>query len=291
MNIEQIKAQVSVADALEMLDLPSPRSGSKILCPVHADVVPSLVVYEDWWYCHGCGRGGDVLNLVEFVTGARPYEARRFLSGAVDEFAATPRVQHQVRELVDLTEEYVRARSRDKRAWVDAGALFAEKWPHLSLAELDEHGWVAVGAHALLVPHWYENRVVGIKTRSTQPGNRGTRNAFKGSTFTSQLYWVKTRLHRGSAVLVEGESDCWTMQAHTPGDVYALPAGVATWRPSFGGTLAGYEEVVLFLDHDDPGQRMQARLNNELSNSRLGAFPCIYEDVTEAVIDGWRPEL
>ena len=38
----------------------------KVRCPLHADRIPSLHVYEDpaeGWYCFGCGRGGSVYDL------------------------------------------------------------------------------------------------------------------------------------------------------------------------------------------------------------------------------------
>jgi DNA primase len=41
------------------------------LCPLHGDRRPSFYVNrrKDVFYCHGCGRGGDVIRLVELLHG------------------------------------------------------------------------------------------------------------------------------------------------------------------------------------------------------------------------------
>lgn len=60
--MEAIKANVRIEDVLGVEGC----NGRpwKTLCPLHADVVPSLVVYPDGrWYCFGCQRHGDVIDL------------------------------------------------------------------------------------------------------------------------------------------------------------------------------------------------------------------------------------
>ncbi len=55
------------------------RSGREMigLCPIHPDRTPSFTVNADKgrWYCHGCQRGGDVINLVEQIDGVARAEA------------------------------------------------------------------------------------------------------------------------------------------------------------------------------------------------------------------------
>ncbi|MEM3041101.1 MAG: CHC2 zinc finger domain-containing protein [Nitrososphaerota archaeon] len=47
----------------------SSRRRFKVLCPIHSDVVPSLScdLEKDVWYCHGCGKGGDPVELYAFA--------------------------------------------------------------------------------------------------------------------------------------------------------------------------------------------------------------------------------
>lgn len=37
------------------------------LCPLHTGPTPSFIVdpHKNLFYCHGCGRGGDVIRFVE----------------------------------------------------------------------------------------------------------------------------------------------------------------------------------------------------------------------------------
>lgn len=51
----------------------------KVVCPLHSDTVPSLSLDHDknLWYCHGCGKGGDVISFVmesdkvDFITAVK----------------------------------------------------------------------------------------------------------------------------------------------------------------------------------------------------------------------------
>ena len=46
-----------------------------VRCPFHDDHTPSLKLNEDYFYCFGCGAGGDVVYLTARLFGLRPYEA------------------------------------------------------------------------------------------------------------------------------------------------------------------------------------------------------------------------
>jgi DNA primase len=43
----------------------------QVLCPLHHDTNPSLTIYvdEQRWFCHGCRKGGDVIDAVELLDG------------------------------------------------------------------------------------------------------------------------------------------------------------------------------------------------------------------------------
>ncbi len=44
-------------------------------CPFHDDHTPSFKLNEDYFYCFGCGAGGDVVSLTARLFDLRPYEA------------------------------------------------------------------------------------------------------------------------------------------------------------------------------------------------------------------------
>src|SRR5579872_2743301 len=69
--LEEFKQRISILDYLKQSDWePCCRSrGGQLagLCPLHTETKPSFWVHpaKNLFYCHGCGRGGDVIRLVE----------------------------------------------------------------------------------------------------------------------------------------------------------------------------------------------------------------------------------
>ena len=61
-------------------------------CPFHDDHTPSLKLNEDYFYCFGCGAGGDVVSLTARLFDLRPYEAASKLAAdfGVDVPATAP---------------------------------------------------------------------------------------------------------------------------------------------------------------------------------------------------------
>lgn len=46
-----------------------------ISCPFHKEKTPSLKVYENSFYCFGCGAGGDIINFVSKLFNLSNHEA------------------------------------------------------------------------------------------------------------------------------------------------------------------------------------------------------------------------
>ena len=77
--------------AAERYGLQANRAGMA-RCPFHDDHTPSLKLNEDYFYCFGCGAGGDVVSLTARLFDLRPYEAASKLAAdfGVDVPAAAP---------------------------------------------------------------------------------------------------------------------------------------------------------------------------------------------------------
>ena len=71
---EAVKEAVPVPLAAERYGLKANRAGM-VRCPFHDDHTPSLKLNEDYFYCFGCGAGGDVVSLTARLFDLRPYEA------------------------------------------------------------------------------------------------------------------------------------------------------------------------------------------------------------------------
>ena len=71
---EAVKAAVPVRVAAERYGL-EVNFGGMVRCPFHEDHTPSMKLYEDHFYCFGCGKHGDVVTLVSELFCIPPYDA------------------------------------------------------------------------------------------------------------------------------------------------------------------------------------------------------------------------
>ena len=68
MNSEEIKKSYSMRDILGRYGLHPNRSGF-ICCPFHKEKTASMKIYQDSYYCFGCGAHGDVFDFVGAMDG------------------------------------------------------------------------------------------------------------------------------------------------------------------------------------------------------------------------------
>lgn len=75
--LAEVRSRLSVAAVLDAAGIRTHRLGAERLrarCPFHDDRDPSLVVYPDQrWHCFGCGKGGDVVDLVGGLAGCESF--------------------------------------------------------------------------------------------------------------------------------------------------------------------------------------------------------------------------
>jgi DNA primase len=70
-DLEQLKQRIPLLEYLQRHHWIGHRAGSRSefvgLCPLHEETHPSFYVNprKNLFYCHGCGRGGDLIRLVE----------------------------------------------------------------------------------------------------------------------------------------------------------------------------------------------------------------------------------
>ncbi len=82
MTISEIKSLYSLEDVARQYGLIIGRS-KKIKCPFHSgDKIPSLHLYDDHFYCFGCGAHGDVIDFVSRLEGIGFKEAFLRLGGS-----------------------------------------------------------------------------------------------------------------------------------------------------------------------------------------------------------------
>lgn len=76
---ETVKENVTLRQAAENCGFDISRS-SMICCPFHNDDSPSMKLYDDHFYCFGCGEHGDVIDFVSKLFSLSPKEAAERLA-------------------------------------------------------------------------------------------------------------------------------------------------------------------------------------------------------------------
>ena len=82
MNIfERVRASVTMKQVAELYGIDTKRG--MINCIFHDDKTPSMKLYDDHYYCFGCGAHGDAVSFAAQVTGISQYEAAKQLCSAL----------------------------------------------------------------------------------------------------------------------------------------------------------------------------------------------------------------
>jgi DNA primase len=70
-DLERLKQRITLLEYLQRHNWKPCRAGTRQeligLCPLHQEVRPSFYVnaHKNLFYCHGCGRGGDLIRFVQ----------------------------------------------------------------------------------------------------------------------------------------------------------------------------------------------------------------------------------
>ena len=81
MNIfEKVRESVTMKQVAELYGIDTRRG--MINCPFHNDKTPSMKLYDNHFYCFGCGAHGDAVSFAAQITGLSQYEAAKQLCSA-----------------------------------------------------------------------------------------------------------------------------------------------------------------------------------------------------------------
>jgi DNA primase len=98
-DLEQLKQLLPLLDYLRQTNWTARRAGTQPefvgLCPLHPETKPSFYVNtrKNLFYCHGCGRGGDLIRFVELSQGLSFRQSIAYLQQHI-----APPVHHDVLE-------------------------------------------------------------------------------------------------------------------------------------------------------------------------------------------------
>ena len=101
---EAVKAAVPMRAAAERFGLEVNYAGM-VRCPFHDDYTPSMKLYDDHFYCFGCGRHGDVVDLTAELFCIPPYDAACKLADDFGMDASAAVVRQPAREELKIFRE------------------------------------------------------------------------------------------------------------------------------------------------------------------------------------------
>jgi hypothetical protein len=154
--IERIKEELTIEDCLSHFgaDVPAWRSrpfNIKCFLPGHEDVNPSMTIYpqEARTWCHGCQRGGDVLDITALmlntdIKGAVEYWSRRLNLEDRRPTAEETARAHQARmrrEIRNVCHAFSHAVEKDMPKPLDPELLTIFDACYASKDAIDEHAW------------------------------------------------------------------------------------------------------------------------------------------------------
>ncbi len=262
--------------------------GQMIRCPLpgHDDRTPSFNLWdadEDGvprrFGCFGCGRKGDVVDLVAELEGlsvdaavARCAELYEQESGKAYERPKAPKQKAPKRDLAAVYEELREAEGDDERETLVA--LLRSKRIHGEEAEQyvhDQWGWTGVADGVVAVPHRNaDGNLSGIKYRA------GERKWSEDGSRPYELYgaWRDRGLER--VVVCEGESDtvwaAWQLRDEAI-DVFGLPSGASQQVRDEWLALLKDREVTIAFDSDDAGMKAAAKWVDVRSGTLVVRLP------------------
>ncbi len=236
-------------------------------CPAHADGNPSLSVKEEEGrilvHCFaGCAQENVINSLRDM--GVWP-------NGNTSDLAAVKPV----------------TAIRSRRGLTLAQLAEAKQLPEEFLRQLGIRDCSRQGAPAVRILYMdAEGEVLAVRYRIALDEDR-----FRWQTGNQPALYGLDRLieirQKGWVLLVEGESDCWTLWYH------GLPAlgipGKSTWRAEWSSYLTGLQ---VYLWQEPDAEELPLRVGVSLPDLRVIVAPSCIKDISEAHLRGRNiPEL
>lgn len=248
--------------------------GAMVRCPLpgHDDSTPSFNLWdagEDGvprrWGCFGCGRKGDVVDLVAELEGLSASDAvvrcAQLFSqedSHTYERPTAPKKKVVARDISTVFEELREEEGDDERETL--GALLRSKGNSQEEFEAFVHDrwqWTGVVDGVVAIPHRNrDDTLSGIKYRA------GDRKWSEDGSRPYELYgaWHDRGLDR--VIVCEGESDtvwaAWALRDEAV-DVFGLPSGASQQVRDEWLALLRDREVTIAFDSDEAGMKAAAK--------------------------------
>lgn len=260
---------VAVCESLGIMLEPSPDGKWHGLCPFHDDHDPSFDVYErdngtQACGCMSCdfGPSNDVYDLIRAIKNVSFGQALGEAQALAASLAGRPPRQTPaiVKRDVDVASFVSTSLDRaqdDQQAiqmmLLDRGIVVPTTWL------LQEFGLgVTPDGAGVVVPHRNKaGEVTAAKIRRGTTEDRPWKPIAVSGSKLNELYGVWRDRGKNKVILVEGESDTWTvawLMRYDDCEVFGLPSGAAARPRREWIELLSGRDVTLLMDADDAGR-------------------------------------
>jgi len=315
---EKVRAENEIEDVTE--DMVSDFKGFesdgttrlKCLCPFHQENNPSFTVYvqEQQYHCFGCGKHGDVFNLVQELKGVNFVEARNILADMAgipkpqmtSEDAKLEEVRRSIQDALVVTAEFyhqallnntsVLGDLKTKRAWSEEtikGAKLglaqgSNLGQHLSSKGLDLELAKKAGVlkadgsdffhDRLVIPYFQRGRVVYMSGRSLDDSRPPKYLNLPVNDLVKKLPFNADALYKtGDLIIVEGFADALTLKEWGYNVISVTGTSIAAQECQ---ALKGHTGIYICLDSDDTGKEKAVEMAKQIVNE-ISIIPYIVE--------------
>ena len=263
-TIERIRAASDIAAVIgQTLDLRPSGKELRGLCPFHRDHNPSLCVNSEKqrWYCHPCGKNGDVFRWIMLRDGIEFPDAVQLLARQ-----ANVPLKPDQRTVLHHAGVTVAQLVRTKRLDIDlVRALGITDMPYK-------------GASAVAFPYYVtgeDTAPIAVKIRRTLEKRSDLkrfewRKGDKPIPYGAWLLSTSGARQRGFVVVVEGESDFISLLSL---NVPSLGVPGNSWREEWSHYLEGIARVLVSVEPDPGGERLVESLRKSSLWPRCAMIP------------------
>lgn len=276
MITEDVKAQIKSVAKITDFVTGAKKVGNdwKLKCPLHNEKTPSFSIPKEnnFYKCFGCGKSGDVFNLVmELEKVNYPQAVKKVADkyGIKIELISN-NYQKPTKRLEKIDPKYI--------DWFEQRGISNNTLLRFGITQSTEWMPKANKETTVICFNYYQNgELVNIKFRAAQKDfklNKGSKLIF---------YNIDAIKDEKTAIIVEGEIDCLSMYESGFYNVISVPNGANVtgninlqYLDNCISYFENIEKVIIAVDSDAAGERLKAELAR-----RLGKEKCQFIEYPE----------
>lgn len=247
-GFEDLRKNYNLAEIIERHTGQQARHGNMFRCLFHEDSTPSMKVYDNGtFYCFGCGKWGDVGDILAYFLGCEPWEVRDRIGDLAPTLPkytirSAPKLEYKFSE-ADVAKFEDGLKDRQLETWRLAG-ITASTVYQLRIGYTGDR-WV--------FPWLYRGDPIGFKLRrddTVAPHLEPKYTSVPGSHFFVPYNIDVLATNPERVLIVEDERSVIAAHTHKLAAV-AMPA--SQFKPEWWKLFVAVPEIIIVADNDPAG--------------------------------------